>query len=76
LYNTVRFAGTAAATPLLGLLLERGFKQQVSGEAASGPYQLAFQVLTVTAAAGIAVAALIPAVPAGGSKLEEIQPDD
>ncbi len=76
LYNTVRFAGTAAATPLLGLLLERGFKQQVSGEAASGPYQLAFQVLTITAAVGIAVAALIPAVPAGGSKLEEIQPDD
>ncbi|HET7087472.1 MAG TPA: MFS transporter [Anaerolineae bacterium] len=61
LYNTIRFAGTAAATPLLGLLLASGFAQQGGDQTVSGPYQLAFGVAAGVAALGAVAAALIPA---------------
>ena len=60
LYNTIRFVGVAAATPLLGLLLAHGFARHGGVETVSGPYQLGFGVLAGVAALGIGVAALIP----------------
>lgn len=60
LYNMVRFAGIATSTPLLGLLLARGFAQYGGLETASEPYQLAFQLLAGIALVSGGVAALIP----------------
>lgn len=60
LYNTLRFAGLAASTPLLGLLLVQGFAQHNGLETVSGPYQLGFQLLAVIAVLGSAAATLIP----------------
>lgn len=60
LYNTIRFVGVAAATPLLGLLLAAGFARHGGIETVSGPYQLGFGVLAGVAVLGIGMAALIP----------------
>ena len=60
LYNTLRFAGIAVSTPLLGLLLVQGFAQYGGLETVSEPYQFAFQVLAVIAAAGSVVSVFIP----------------
>ncbi len=61
LYNMLRFAGSAAATPLLGLLLARGFENSAGLNSAPEPYQLAFQVLALVAGLGAAAVMLIPA---------------
>ncbi len=60
LYNTVRFAGAAAATPLLGLLLDRSLGPQSAPASHAGAYQLGFQILAVIAVLGTALAAVLP----------------
>lgn len=70
LYNMLRFAGSAAATPLLGLLLARGFENLGGSNTAPEPYQLAFQVLAVVAGLGAIAVMLIPA-PARGELAAE-----
>jgi predicted MFS family arabinose efflux permease len=60
LYNTLRFAGIATSTPLLGLLLARGFAQHGGLETVSEPYQLGFQLLALVTLVGSGVALLIP----------------
>jgi hypothetical protein len=60
LYNTLRFAGIATSTPLLGLLLANGFAQYGGLETVSQPYQSGFQLLAMVTLAGSGVALLIP----------------
>lgn len=60
LYNTLRFAGIAVSTPLLGLLLARGFARYGGLETVAPPYQTAFLLLTVVAVVGAGIAALMP----------------
>jgi DHA2 family methylenomycin A resistance protein-like MFS transporter len=60
LYNTLRFVGIAVSSPLLGLLLARGFAQHGGLETASEPYQFAFQLLAAVAIVGCGVALFIP----------------
>jgi len=60
LYNTLRFAGIATSTPLLGLLLAWGFARHGGLETVSQPYQLGFQLLVGVAVLGSGIAALIP----------------
>ena len=60
LYNTLRFAGIATSTPLLGLLLAWGFARHGGLETVSEPYQLGFLLAAIVAIAGSGVAALIP----------------
>jgi hypothetical protein len=60
LYNTLRFAGIAISTPILGLLLAQGFARYGGLETVALPYQSAFLLLAVVAVAGAGVAALIP----------------
>jgi len=60
LYNTLRFAGIAISTPLLGLLLAWGFAQYGGLQTVAEPYQLGFQLVAGVAVLGSGVAALIP----------------
>lgn len=61
LYNMLRFAGSAAATPLLGLLLASGFANSGGSNSVPEPYQLGFQVLAIVAGLGAVAVMLIPA---------------
>ncbi len=61
LYNMLRFAGSAAATPLLGLLLASGFQKYAGSSSVPEPYQLGFQVLAIVAVLGAAAVMIIPA---------------
>lgn len=60
LYNTLRFAGIATSTPLLGLLLANGFARYGGLETVSQPYQSGFQLLAIVTLVGSGVALLIP----------------
>jgi MFS family permease len=60
LYNMLRFTGASLSTPILGLILAAAYERYAGGEMASGPYQLGFQVLTITTIVGVIVAASIP----------------
>lgn len=60
LYNMLRYAGSAAAAPLLGLLLARGYEAFGGMNSAAPPYQWAFQILAVIAGLGALSTALIP----------------
>ncbi len=59
-YNTIRFAGLATSTPLLGMWLAQGFAQYEGLESVAPPYQSAYFIVAILAAVAIGVSALIP----------------
>jgi len=60
LYNMLRFTGASLSVPTMGLILAAAYERYAGGEFVSGPYQLGFQILTLTTIVGVIVAASIP----------------
>jgi predicted MFS family arabinose efflux permease len=62
LFNSVRVIGSAVASPLLGLLLARGYRGGLDVPNLIRTYQAGFQILACVAAIGIVVAFTIPEI--------------
>ena len=79
LYNMIRFAGAAASTPLMGLLLAAGYEKSGGLESVPEPYQIGFRILTLCALSGAWIASRMPvtgSIPDPDMEEEELKDGD